>query len=531
MHYASAFVFALGLPLCTLTSMLIIVPLISDANDATMMRQTSYSKDELERLLLELPDLINELHSINTARDALYMYLMKIRTGQSNGSIGALFGVTRWTVQRRCELVRKHMKATIVPRYIQFKRSREELIAHKSIPSKIFFDNGNPSSAHLILDGTYIYIEKSQCHKFQKSTYNTHKKRNYIKIMMGVSTDGIIIFTLGPFKATENDAEITRKIFESETPQLQAYLPNDVMIVDRGFRDCVTELINRGFVVHMPVCSPNACLTTKEANKSRLVTKVRFEVERLNAVMKNTWQIFAGVAETQYIPHIMADFEIGAALINRGLKPRIIDENKYTDMANRMVNRLDMDNKVQRIVNKTSFEKLIRKQSYYLFENIAFPILSYEDLEKIACGEYQIAQARRYLSTQSNNQNLPIYTFFREDMDKHFQSEYQSTDQLILVMINLKSRFISTKVYRVFTLFDKSKTGFGSVVEYCCDCKVGSRTVGCCSHVMTLLYYLGYAPSIGSVSQVSPHLQNVFENNNYILEQLIDDREASDCDF
>lgn len=98
--------------------MLIIVPLISDANDATMMRQTSYSKDELERLLLELPDLINELHSINTARDALYMYLMKIRTGQSNGSIGALFGVTRWTVQRRCELVRKHMKAIIVPRYL-----------------------------------------------------------------------------------------------------------------------------------------------------------------------------------------------------------------------------------------------------------------------------------------------------------------------------------------------------------------------------------------------------------------------------
>lgn len=351
-----------------------------DTDDTTLKANTAHSKDEFRSLLSELPKLIDELNSNENASDALYMYLMKLRTGQSNESIGALFNVFRSTVQRRCVFVRKHLKLAIVPRYLNFERSREELISHKSIISKAFFDNGNPSSAHIILDGTYHYIEKSQSHQFQKSTYNTHKKRNYIKIMMGVSTDGHILFTLGPFKATENDATITHKIIESQPPAIKSFLPNDVVIVDRGFRDCVTELTNHGFIVHMPVCSQTAQLTTKEANKSRLVTKVRFEVERINGVMKNVWRIFAGVIETYNIPNINTDFEIGAALINRKVKPRFIDEQKHIEMANGMLARVNMENMLQSIVKKPIFEKIIRSQSYQRFDNNYFPTLSLQDV-------------------------------------------------------------------------------------------------------------------------------------------------------
>lgn len=72
--------------------------------------------------------------------------------------------------------------------------NRDELVAHKSNTSRILFDgeNDNMNTAHLILDGTYIYLEKSSNHRFQKDSYNTHKKRNYMKIMMGVLTDGTI---------------------------------------------------------------------------------------------------------------------------------------------------------------------------------------------------------------------------------------------------------------------------------------------------------------------------------------------------
>lgn len=481
-----------------------------------MRAHTAHSKEEFGKLLLELPSLTEELNSTKKASEALHMYLMKIRTGQSNESIGSLFGVSRTTVQRRCDIVRKLMKQTIVPRYINYERSRDELISRKSIASRLFFDDGNEQSAHLILDGTYIFLEKSQSHEFQKNTYNTHKKRNYLKIMMGVSTDGTIIFTLGPFKAKENDAQITRKIFDSEMGSTRAYLPQDIMIVDRGFRDCVTDLKNRGFIVKMPVCSTVAQLTTQEANQSRLVTKVRYEVERVNGVMKNVWRIFAGVVETQYIPHVMTDFEIGAALINRQSKPRTIDEDKCTIMANSMLSRLNIGNHLQNIVNGRSFERMINAQSYQLIENIeTVPPLTFEDLEKIAFGQYQIVQARCYLSNQLSNQCLSVYSFFKEDIDKHFSMIFESTEDLILLMTNLKSRFVSNRVHRVFVLRDKSKLGVDSVLQYCCDCKVGSRTVGCCSHVMSLLYHVSYAPSIGGVTRIASHLDGVFENNNY----------------
>jgi len=59
---------------------------------------------------------------------------------------------------------------------------------------------------------------------------------------------------------------------------------NDVLIVDRGFRDCKQELKEKYKLnVEMPFCTPKGeyteLLSTIDANKSRLVTKVRNVVE------------------------------------------------------------------------------------------------------------------------------------------------------------------------------------------------------------------------------------------------------------
>jgi hypothetical protein len=43
----------------------------------------------------------------------------------------------------------------------------------------------------------------------------------------------------------------------------------------------------------------------------------------------------------------------------------------------------------------------------------------------------------------------------------------------------------------MYILVDVSKTGVDSIVEYCCQCKTGLRTIGCCAHVMVVLWYLG----------------------------------------
>lgn len=374
----------------------------SGTSDKEMKMYTAHTKTEFNDLLNEIPSILEDIGCKDKASNALFMYLMKIRTGRSHEEIGAYFNVSRSTVQRRCDLVRSILRRVVVPRYLNFERSREEMATMKSTMSrKLFDDNDNCDCAHLILDGTYIYIEKSRNHRFQKQSFNSHKKRNYLKIMMGVSTDGTIMFALGPFKATENDAAIIMKCFDSNTPSTRAYRPLDVMIVDRGFRDCVTDLINRGFIVRMPVCSSNPKLTTKEANETRFVTKIRYEVERLNGVMKNVWKIFMNTIDTiNYLPNMMTNFEIGAALINR--KPKVQhDQTKYVAIANGMLGRMGVPNGLSTIVDGKAFTSLIRSESYNQLDNFnEIPQLSIDDLEMISFGPYQIEQARCYLSHQ-----------------------------------------------------------------------------------------------------------------------------------
>lgn len=86
----------------------------------------------------------------------------------------------------------------------------------------------------------------------------------------------------------------------------------------------------------------------------------------------------------------------------------------------------------------------------------------------------------------------------------------------------MKSRFRSTKNHHIFVLVDKSKSGRDSIVEYFCTCETGSRTVGCCSHVMTVIWYLGYGQyneihipnaNITNVSITIPKIRNIEDEN------------------
>lgn len=97
-------------------------------------------------------------------------------------------------------------------------------------------------------------------------------------------------------------------------------------------------------------------------------------------------------------------------------------------------------------------------------------------------------------------------------------------------MINLKSRFVGAKSYRPYVLFDKKVGGIESILEYACSCKHGKRTVGCCSHVMCILYYMGYAQYNGGVSERAKHLKHVFDDDvaNDVFNNFEDDEESED---
>ena len=58
---------------------------------------------------------------------------------------------------------------------------------------KIFFlKNVYVFQPILILEGTYVYVQKSNNSSMQRRSYSLHKKRSLVKMMMVVSSNGEI---------------------------------------------------------------------------------------------------------------------------------------------------------------------------------------------------------------------------------------------------------------------------------------------------------------------------------------------------
>ncbi len=92
----------------------------------------------------------------------------------------------------------------------------------------------------------------------------------------------------------------------------------DILIVDRGFRD-VKEFLERiGLSVFYPSFKARgeSQLEDLEANKSRLVTKIRWVVEVVNARLK-TWAFLANVVPLSCLDDLEDYILIVAALCNK----------------------------------------------------------------------------------------------------------------------------------------------------------------------------------------------------------------------
>ena len=107
---------------------------------------------------------------------------------------------------------------------------------------------------------------------------------------------GYIVSTFGPYyaDAKNNDAKIMKNIIIHNKRGTNDWLrPTDILIIDRGFRDCIPLLENLGYTTHMPrfLNKSQKQFSTEEANNTRITTKVRWMVEACNGRVKQ-WRFF-----------------------------------------------------------------------------------------------------------------------------------------------------------------------------------------------------------------------------------------------
>lgn len=478
---------------------------------------TALTPDQFKDLFQRLPSLPHQFkydRNGTTANDALYMYLMKIRTGRTNDDIGSIFNINRNTVTDRLNKVRIAMENDFVYENVNTVLNRSHLAQRSTIMSQVLFCNGDIDRPVLVLDGTYVYVQHSSNHEFQKLSYNGQKKRNFIRVMMCTTTDGRIVFCLGPYPASTNDAKVLKSIFENSNA-FDSLDQGDVFLVDRGFRDCVGYLKGRGFTVHTPASIPQGKkqLSTIQANETRLVTANRYGVETRNGHFKTIFKIFQKEWNNKTLPHMMTDFRICAALINVYFKTIESNQGMAAGIATQMLNRLQTPNELSTIVFGCHFQK--RLKEFTRFVNFkALPQLDSTDLIWISLGRYQIKQAPRYgqVHFKANNSEFVVFECPHAVMKKYLADFVSKNKNLKLLMARLKSRFRSKKTHDVFILIDLKGHKKDAVVGYCCECHNGLRTVGCCSHVMCVIWYALHIKIPGKMPQPASFLNNFFSD-------------------
>lgn len=127
-------------------------------------------------------------------------------------------------------------------------------------------------------------------------------------------------------------------------------------------------------------------------------------------------------------------------------------------------------------------------------------------MDSVACGTYQLKQARSYYGEHIRNGSYSIEVC--RDRSNNLLEGLNSADNCTLLRARIQSRHISHKIYFIYILINANEIGRNAIKQYCCNCIAGRRTVGCCAHVMTIIWYLSWAR---------------YESNSFPPAQFLDD--------
>lgn len=472
----------------------------------------------------QFTDLIGRVSSLNNRtnkKTILAALLAKLRTGDSNARLASIFKTSERNFSRWLNIARDSLLLDFVPLHLGYGHMNREDVARRNllIPETLFGNGAIADSerkAITIVDGTYIFIQKSSNYFFQRKSYSSHKYRNLVKPLLLVSCDGHIIEVSGPHAATSSDAQIMLNIIENENDHDDGvfnwfYGEGDVFILDRGFRDAIPTMNSYGYSTKTPETKypGETQLTTEQANKSRLVTICRWVVEVVNGRFKRDFRLLRNVYVNISLPYMFDYFRIAAAILNA--YHVLIEDNVHAvDFLQIIQERFNMPNRLSELVNQHNYNRRraqFQPMSVDMAEFNDFPRLTEEDLVLFGLGVYQMKQARSYYGEHI----LANGSFIIElggQIPSGDLADLEGHD-LWMVRGRIQSRHVRAKTYYVYIVIDRAANGRQAIAHYYCTCIIGKRTVGCCSHTMCIVWYMGYARHNPQISAPAMGLEDV----------------------
>jgi len=438
-----------------------------------------------------------------TITQALVVFLFKLRTGNSNAILASILQLeNEQLISEYSSAIVKSFQEDVLPFHFGLTSSnRNDLIQNHTIEiAKNLF--ANHQNVMLICDGTYARHQKSTNNEFQRKSFSGQKKVPLCKPFTICATDGYVIDMLGPYPANLNDAEILKILLQDPNGLCKLLKEDDYVVLDRGFRDVKAELELKKINVLMPALKgKRKQLTTNESNESRYVTKIRWAVEAVHGILKQKYRLLDHKLDNKMLPKIGTYFRIASFLNNQFGKRLKSDTECSDDILEKMRTRRDIENSLAIEAEEKGW---LRKK--IIFQNISsddildFPEMTERDLKILFTGSYQLSQAISYLAEMVDKDGKVNLQFVKDEMN--------------VLKLQVQSRHISRKMYRCFVKYKPNSVGISGLLQYACDCANGRRTVGCCSHIAAIVYYLAHARYLSKLLKPAEILSKMFQQND-----------------
>ena len=204
--------------------------------------------------VLEIQSMLTSMRSLNVRSviQGILVFLFKIRSGNSNEVIASILGMEySQQISNIFDSVLDSFDKDVISTKFGLKNlTRADLLNENSnIATKIH----GTDKLILICDGTYIRHQKSTNNEYQRKSYSGQKKVPLCKPFTICTSNGFIVDMLGPYLANKNDASILLEILKDSSYPLKLFFQKeDILIVDRGFRDAISVLNDLGIHVLMP---------------------------------------------------------------------------------------------------------------------------------------------------------------------------------------------------------------------------------------------------------------------------------------
>jgi len=493
------------------------------------------NKEQFRELIIYCDEIPQDGGHRYVSKKDLLMFLCKMRQGLSDNFLKVIFQYSsRQAVSMAIATVRQSLMQRFVPNNIGFDAiTRDDYITRHVTDFANELYNPEPQTTRVIaiIDGTYVYIPKSTNFRALRQSYCVHKGRHLVKPVLIVAPDGYILDIQGPYfsDSKNNDAALLQNEFIRNADRMKHWLQeNDIVIVDRGYRDATELLVSLGIVWKMPalLLRNQQQLNTEDANDSRLVTKSRWVVEARNGHIKSIFKFFYQMMQIQHIPNLGDFFRIAGAIINK-YHPPILMHEVNAEMARQLLEKAREPNVVQAIVEvdnlkNRNIHRWVQLDARHLLD---FPVLTLDFLKDLTIGIYQVKLASSYVQNK-------LYREADDIIEVEMLKDEDQLPQPGFLRTRVFSRFRNATKYQTWIAYqadndvddqDDAVHENNIIKGYYCTCRSGARTIGTCAHVSSVLWFLGYACHQENIRYPSTKLvQSVLDAGNRQVQGNVD---------